>query len=86
MIIGGSNGQTLLDTVELFNWNTREQCNLTNRLPIIVSEHSGTVLNGAPIFCGGYGPLNLRQKGCYKYDRTTQAWSNVSAGQILQNC
>ena len=83
MIIGGSNGQTLLDTVELFNWKTRQQCTLQTRLPIIVSEHSGAVLSGVPLFCGGYGPLNLRQKGCYKYERTTQAWTSVRIAKIM---
>ena len=78
MIIGGSNG-TLLDTVEMFNWKTREQCYLKNKMPLTLSEHSGTVLNGVPIFCGGYGPANTRQKGCYKFDKVNKDWQSVSS-------
>jgi len=78
MVIGGSNGAMLLDTVELFNWKTHEQCQLKAKLPITISEHTGTVFDGVPIFCGGFGPANTRQKGCYKYDKNVMNWQNVS--------
>ena len=77
MIIGGSNG-TLLDTVEMLNWKTGEQCYLKSKMPLTVSEHSGAVLDGVPVFCGGYGPSNTRQKGCYKFDKVAKNWQNVS--------
>ena len=77
MIVGGSNGTSLLDSVELFNWKTREQCMLKSKLPITISEHSGIVFDGVPIFCGGYGLVNTRQKGCYKLDKDTKNWQNV---------
>ena len=77
MILGGFNGSALLDTVEMFNWKTHQQCYLKARLPITVSEHSGTVLDGKPVFCGGFGPDNSRQKGCYKYEKDNKTWINV---------
>jgi hypothetical protein len=78
MIIGGSSGSALLDSVELFNWKTGQQCFLKSKLPLTVSEHSGTVIDGQPIFCGGYGPNNARQKGCYAYEKSEDRWRNVS--------
>jgi hypothetical protein len=78
MIIGGSNGASLLNTVEMFNWKTLEHCYLPSTLPLAVSEHSGTVVDGVPIFCGGYGPENDKQNGCYKYDTSDQTWKRVS--------
>jgi hypothetical protein len=46
MIIGGHSGSGLLDTVELFNWKTHQQCELPAKLPLTVSEHSGAVMSG----------------------------------------
>ncbi len=78
MIIGGYAGGVLSDSVELFNWKTNQSCNLPQNLPIVLSEHSGTVLNGVPIVCGGYGPGNKLQSRCFKLDRVTKTWKNVS--------
>ena len=78
MIIGGYKGGSLLDTVELFNWKTNQSCSLPQKLPIVISEHSGTVLNGIPIVCGGYGPENELQSSCFQLDKETKTWKNVS--------
>ena len=78
MIIGGNDGSTLLDTVELFNWKTKEQCQLKAKLPTTVSEHSGTVYEGVPIFCRGSGLVNSRQNGCYKFETENRVWQDVS--------
>ena len=78
MIIGGNDGTALLNTVELYNWKTKQQCMLRERLPSPISETSGIVLDGVPIFCGGYGKDNEIQKACYKFDPQTRAWENVS--------
>ena len=77
MIIGGSRGPNLLDTVEMFNWKTKEQCTLSSRLPEAVSEHTGAVIDGSPVYCGGYGTNNTRLKSCYKFDKSSQTWTNV---------
>ena len=77
MIIGGSRGPNLLDTVEMYNWKTNEQCFLRANLPRAVSEHTGAVIDGVPVFCGGYGTSNSRLKDCYKFDRAGQTWKNV---------
>jgi hypothetical protein len=44
MIIGGSNGSTLLDTVELFNWKTLERCMMKSRCPQIGHESCSITL------------------------------------------
>ena len=81
MIIGGSNGINLLDTVELFNWKTHEQCDYPAKLPIALSEQSGAVIDGVPVVCGGFGN-NQRQRGCYKLDDVTNSWQAVSMTNI----
>jgi len=77
MTIGGKSGNDYISSVELFNWETGEQCFLAN-LPDKFGLHAGAVLDGVPVFCGGYGPSNTRQKGCYKFDKVAKNWQNVS--------
>ena len=71
----------LLDTVELFNWKTHEQCDYPAKLPIALSEQSGAVIDGVPVVCGGFGN-NQRQRGCYKLDDVTNSWQAVSMTNI----
>ena len=53
MILGGQmNLFETLKSVELFNWRTGQQCSLGD-LPTEISAHSGTELDGVPVFCGG---------------------------------
>ena len=78
MIIGG-NGYidgTTLDFVELFNWQTGEQCQIRDFYNDICA-HTGTVLDGVPIICGGYRYSSGLDE-CYKLNKADMAWERVS--------
>jgi hypothetical protein len=70
LIIGGVPSET---SVELYNWQTGEQCQLKD-LPEPVAAQSGTAMEGTPIFCGNY--LNTHDK-CYSFHKTSKTWSKV---------
>ena len=77
MIIGG-NGYidgTTLDSVELFNWQTGEQCQIGDFYKS-VGAHSGTVLEGVPIICGGYESGHGLDE-CYKLNKDEMVWEQV---------
>ena len=78
MIIGGNVNYGLTDSIELFNWQSQEQCSYPGRLPKPLSQLSGAVIEGVPVICGGYGPGNSRSKECYKLDAATASWVPVS--------
>ena len=61
-------------TVELYNWQTGEQCQLKD-LPYGVTEHTGTVIGDVPVFCGGYS-VNAENR-CFKLNKTDQSWIQV---------
>ena len=52
-----------------------EQCFL-NELPIEVFDHSATVIDDVPIFCGGLTNYH-EQLGCFTYDVATDSWNKV---------
>ena len=80
IIIGGRNVYDLT-SVEAYNWETGEQCNL-NDLPVGLSLHSATSFDGVPMICGGHS-MEIPQVSCYKYLDLADAWSpssNLLAG------
>ena len=83
MIIGGNIGSGLTDTIELFNWKTKEQCNYPVKLPKVLSQLSGAVIGGVPVVCGGYGPGNTRSKECFKLDVDEDSWVPVSTSKRI---
>ena len=76
MIFGGLDSDASRPkTVELFNWETGEHCTLSD-LPYGVSSFSGTVMDGIPVFCGGY--THSGQSGlCQKYNIEKKEWEQV---------
>ncbi len=78
MVIGGNGYQdgSFLSSVELFNWQTGEQCQIKNFFNSI-SAHSGTVLDGIPIICGGYRYSSGLDE-CYKLNKNDLSWERVS--------
>jgi hypothetical protein len=80
LILGG-NGPTLgtwLKAVELYNWQTGEQCQLKD-LPYGVAAHAGIVMDDIPAFCGGESVANeyIIDKRCFKLNKTDQSWIQV---------
>ena len=77
MILGGQkNLFEVLQSVELYNWQTGQQCQLGD-LPNEIFAHSGTELEGVPVYCGGIID-EVDQKDCYKYNSETGSWDKVS--------
>ena len=76
MILGGVENQSVSQSVELFNWQTGEQCFLEN-LPEKVRGHAGTVFEGIPMFCGGWNASTKPQELCYQYNNVTKRWDMV---------
>jgi len=75
MILGGYNSSGVLDSVELFNIDTHQSCNF-GKMPVKVSSSVGGVLNGFPVFCGGFYPTwATPQSSCYKYQNS---WTQVN--------
>ena len=74
LILGGNGPGTFLSTVELYNWQTGEQCQLKD-LPYGVAAHSATVMDNVPVFCGGYS--QAPENRCFKLNQTDQSWIQV---------
>ncbi len=67
-----------LNSVELYNWQTGEICQLAN-LTIPINSQSATVLDGFPIYCGGYfGTAGWTSDRCFKFDKAARDWTEVS--------
>ncbi len=85
MIFGGDRTDDLrLSSVELYNWETGEQCQLGD-LPRPISEHTGTVFNGTPVYCAGVrdqGYVNSEE--CYKFNKKDRTWERVSPLEIAK--
>jgi hypothetical protein len=64
-----------LNSVELFNWQTGEQCQLNN-LPYGVYAPAAEVFNGIPVFCGGRSNFGAEKK-CYKLNKMDNSWEQV---------
>ena len=75
MTIGGKSGDVYLDSVELFNWETGEQCFLPN-LPERFGLHAGAVLDGVPVVCGGTNG-SVARSDCFEYDKKIKNWLRV---------
>ena len=83
LIIGGYRNEQYLAEVELFNWKTKKQCRLQD-LPNAVGGHSGVVLDGIPIYCGGQKNDTIEySRNCYKYNRESKIWTEVFSNFIL---
>jgi hypothetical protein len=66
-----------LQSVELYNWRTGQQCQLPN-LPSPVYASVAVSMNGTLAYCGGdKGSGNLVQQ-CFRLDKTTNTWVQVS--------
>jgi hypothetical protein len=63
-------------TVEALNWKTKEQC-LLPEIPTGLRIHSGTVLYGTPVICGGLN-YEVPQGDCYKLKEEDGIWESVS--------
>ena len=75
MIIGGYDLSLPLDSVELHNWKTGEQCRSTS-LPVPTFLLSGVVMQKMPAFCGG---VNTNYAStCYKLDISKKTWTQVN--------
>ena len=72
LIIGGDGYAGHLNTVELFNWKTKEQCYLTN-LTKPRCTHTGVIFEGVPVICGGFPP----RSDCDKYNKNNGTWVEV---------
>ena len=79
MISGGIDGNGFRNGVQLFNWMTKESCELPP-IPYNVSGHSLRVLDGVPVMCGGHVPCcDLIRNTCFKLNTTNNSWVPVSA-------
>jgi hypothetical protein len=72
LLIGGK-GDGLLNSVEMYNWQTKRYCDFT-AIPRSLSGMVGTVINTNIVFCGGTGPTLT--SNCYKLINST--WVEVS--------
>ena len=80
LIIGGKKVRGM-SSIEAYNWETGEQCQL-NGLPLGISIHSATIFEGVPVICGGLS-AEIPQVGCYKYLDQSDTWvatSNLLVG------
>ena len=79
MIFGGRGGQADKELkVELFNWRTGEQCQLSEQLPFSTYGHSAAVLDGVPVYCGGLlDKDDDGDKRCHKFLKETKTWEQV---------
>ena len=75
IIVGGQGLYEKLSSVELFNWKTGEQC-LLQELPHGIAAHSGTVMDGVPVICGGF--TTDTDDRCFKLNKTSHYWVQVS--------
>ena len=86
-LIFGGNGlipTSRLQSVELFNWQTGEQCQLPD-LPTGVTSHMATVLDDVPVYCGGFSDMSKKaDRSCYKLDKTSKTWIKVDVS-LLDN-
>ena len=74
IIFGGNGLYETLDSVELFNWKTGEQCFL-KELPFRIAAHTGAVMDDVPVFCGGF--TTESEAKCFKLNKTSQYWNQV---------
>jgi hypothetical protein len=71
LMLGGYANKRGFPNATLFNWLSREQCQLPD-LPYDVSGLSLTPAFGVPIFCGGSIPgAGKNRKTCYKLNMST---------------
>ena len=78
LIIGGKSAANYISAVELYIWETGAQCRVKD-LPLAFGKHSGTVIDGVPIVCGGTTDSATIQTKCYKFDSNLKDWLNVSS-------
>ena len=75
MIMGGYDLSLPLDSVEVHNWKTGQQCRSTS-LPYGTSHLSGVVMQQIPAFCGGANTNYVST--CYKFDVAKKQWKQVN--------
>jgi hypothetical protein len=76
MIIGGKSGSNYIDSVELYNWQSGEQCQFA-KLPEGFGLHSGAFFEGVPLVCGG--STGSAKADCYKYVPGSNYWLKVKS-------
>jgi hypothetical protein len=86
LILGGQGSINPITAVELYNWQTGEQCQLPD-LPYNISALTGRVLDGVPVFCGGFTGLesNPVENRCYKMDKSDKSWIQVKIDFLIFN-
>ena len=76
LIFGGNHPPSgYLATVELYNWQTGEQCQLKD-LPYQVAGQAATIMDDVPVFCGGLSVTY--ENRFFKLNKTDQSWIQVS--------
>ena len=80
MITGGHLSKQLSNRVQLFNWITRESCELPH-LPYVVSAHSLKMISGVPAICGGFPNGFWIRNDCIKLNPVDNSWVTVSTIQ-----
>jgi hypothetical protein len=75
LIVGGKNSVGEMRSVEAVNWKTKEQCRLAD-LPEGIRIHSGAVLYGVPVVCGGFA-FEIPLQTCHKFKEETGKWTTV---------
>jgi hypothetical protein len=83
LIFGGYDYDTdsYVRSVELFNWQTGEQCDLPQPLPFGVSSPTAQLFEDAPVFCGGRLPENKNDNRCHRFN--AGSWERVRAKFFL---
>lgn len=82
MIIGGKSAGDYISSVELYNWQTGEQCFLSS-LPAAFGQHSGAFLEEVPMVCGGT-TSSTGTVDCYQYQASTNKWLKVNTGENVK--
>ena len=75
--MGGYIGPIYRTTVELFNYQTLQKCQI-GTTPFSSFWSSATVMNGNLIYCGGQAPGVSKDVRCYAYNiSSSTSWIQV---------
>jgi hypothetical protein len=76
--------QGLQSSCELFNWQTREQCQIQD-FPYPAEAATGIVFqNDVPCICGGFTGFK-NEKRCHRLDEPTRRWIPVGFFYLMKN-
>ena len=71
-----------LQSVELFNWRTGQQCSFTS-LPNKSVYSISVAMDGIPAYCESRTDLG-QSSHCFKLDKLTKSWMQVSSGLLVK--